>query len=189
MEKPPDIAEFIRDIFARRGAENYMGEEVTLAEHMLQTAHFARQDGASDELITAALLHDIGHFGDEFRDDIFEKGGDNFHEKTGGDLLSRYFPPAVAEPIRLHVPAKRYLCATEPAYFSQLSAASVASLRAQGGPMNADEIAAFEKNPHHLAAVRLRKWDDAGKIKGLPTANLEFYLPLLRLVALAKSDD
>jgi len=144
-----------------------MGEAVSMAQHMEQSAACATADGADDELVVAALLHDIGHFLSDHPIDALEQGRDNYHEEAGATYLQRYFPPSVTEPIRLHVAAKRYLCATDPDYLDQLSDASVDSLRVQGGPMNSDEIRQFEVSPHCRAAVKLRLYDDDGKVAGL----------------------
>lgn len=164
---PEAVIEFIFDLFERRGANEYMGEAVTMAQHMEQTAACAVADGASDALVVAALLHDIGHFIGDHPIEALENGIDNLHEEVGAGYLASHFPPAISEPVRLHVQAKRYLCATDETYFAQLSAASVNSLRVQGGPMSADEVEDFEANPHHRDAVRLRLYDDDGKVEGL----------------------
>ncbi len=164
---PNQIIDFILDLFTTRGAEEYMGEAVTMSQHMEQTAACAVADGASDALVISALLHDIGHFIGEHPIDALENGIDNSHEAVGASYLEPYFPPSVTEPIRLHVAAKRYLCATDDQYFARLSSASVNSLNVQGGPMSAEEVAEFEANPHHRDAVKLRTYDDDGKVKGL----------------------
>ena len=162
-----DIVDFILDLFAHQGANEYMGEAVTMSQHMEQSAACAQADGAGDELVIAALLHDIGHFIGEHPIDALENGIDNIHETVGADFLRAHFPDNVSEPVRLHVAAKRYLCATDPDYFDRLSAASVNSLNVQGGPMTAAEVQAFEANPHHREAVKLRLYDDDGKVAGL----------------------
>jgi len=144
-----------------------MGEAVTMSQHMEQSAACAAADGASDSLVIAALLHDIGHFIGEHPIDALENGIDNNHEAVGANYLQAHFPQSVSEPVRLHVDAKRYLCATDPEYFGRLSAASVNSLNVQGGPMTAGEIRAFETNPHYRDAVKLRLYDDDGKVAGL----------------------
>jgi phosphonate degradation associated HDIG domain protein len=172
---PTHAVEFILDLFARQGATEYMGEAVTMSQHMEQTAACAVADNATDELVIAALLHDIGHFIGEHPIDALEKGDDNYHEEVGADYLQKHFPPSISEPVRLHVSAKRYLCATDADYFGRLSDASINSLNVQGGPMNAAEIETFETNPHHLAAVKLRRYDDDGKVAGLTISPVTSY--------------
>jgi gamma-butyrobetaine dioxygenase len=174
-----DISAFLTELFCRRGAEAYLGEAVSMAEHMLQAAHRAGEAGASDSQTAAALLHDVGHFVDDLDEDAWARGGHD-HAAAGADLLAPWFGPAVTEPIRLHVPAKRYLCAVEPAYFGGLSPASVHTLTLQGGVMTADEVSAFEATPYGQAAVELRRWDDAGKVAGAVTARFADYGPLLQ---------
>jgi len=162
-----NAVDFILELFARQGATEYMGEAVTMSQHMEQTAACAVADGAAAELVIAALLHDIGHFIGKHSIDALEKGIDNNHEDVGANYLQTHFPATVSEPVRLHVAAKRYLCATDPAYLGRLSNASINSLKVQGGPMNNSEIESFEANPHHRAAVKLRLYDDDGKVAGL----------------------
>lgn len=177
------VIDFLDDLFARRGADAYLGEPVTMAAHMLQCAQHAEQAGAEAALVVAALLHDIGHFTSELPPDAYKDETDNRHEAFGARVLEPYFPPSVTEPIRLHVPAKRYLCAVDTRYVGCLSEASMLSLRLQGGPMNLAEVAEFETNPYHQAAVALRRWDDLGKLPGAATADFAYYRPLLaRLV-------
>ena len=165
--KPNDIINLILDLFIQQGAREYMGEPVTMAQHMEQSAACASADGAPDSLVIAALLHDIGHFVGDHPIEALENGIDNNHEEVGANYLASSFPASVTEPIRLHVAAKRYLCATDSYYLDQLSAASVNSLMVQGGPMSAEEIRDFEARPHYREAVRLRLYDDDGKVAGL----------------------
>lgn len=162
----------IEDLFARHGGESY-GEGVTQLEHALQTAALAAAAGADDSLVVAALLHDIGQFLQP-TDDSY---GYHKHDRSGGEWLAQRFGPAVSEPVRLHVAAKRYLCATEADYFGKLSEASTHSLGKQGGPMSAVEVGAFSGSPHSEAAVRLRRWDDGGKVSDVRVADLAHYLP------------
>lgn len=164
--------------FRKYGQQTY-GEQVTMTAHMLQSAVFAERDGASNTLIAAALLHDYGHLIHDLPEDIAEQGIDAIHEEVGADHLAAYFEPAVTEPGRLHVAAKRYLCAVDPAYFDGLSPASVQSLALQGGPFTADEVHAFEQNPHFEDAIRLRRYDDLGKEPTMQTPDLEHYRPVL----------
>jgi len=164
------VLEEIEALYARHGGESY-GEGVTQLEHALQTAALAEAAGADDSLVIAALLHDVGHFLQP-TDDSF---GYHKHDRSGGTWLAQRFGPAVSEPVRLHVAAKRYLCATEADYFGRLSAASVNSLSKQGGPMSTDEAAAFSASPHAVAAMRLRRWDDGGKLEGIVVPDLPDY--------------
>ena len=177
-----NIVDFIAGIFERRGAEDYLGEAVSMSEHMLQGAVLAEQEGAPEELVAAALLHDIGHFTSEFGTLSLGDTRDNFHEEAGARVLEPFFPPVIVECVRLHVPAKRYLCATDKTYYGRLSDASKHTLSLQGGPMNAGEVADFEENPFHREAVRVRIWDDEGKQPGMKTPEFRHYVPLLERV-------
>jgi phosphonate degradation associated HDIG domain protein len=170
------VVEQIAELFAQRGDSLYGGEAVTQQEHALQAAWSAEKFGADAELTAAALLHDVGHLLHELPDDATDKGIDDVHEELGERWLRNYFNPAVTEPVRLHVSAKRYLCATEAEYFSELSPTSVQSLKIQGGPYNAEEIAEFEQSPYFREAVELRRWDDEAKIVGLETPDVRHFL-------------
>ena len=173
------IADEVTALFAKRGTSAYFGEQVSVLEHMLQAAHFAEEEGAPPHLVLAALLHDVGHLVDDVPDDLADWHEDAKHEVVGGAWLARRFGPEVSDPVRLHVPAKRYLCATDPSYFNELSPASVVTLKLQGGPMKPDEVAAFEREPRFRDAVRVRKWDDRGKVANLATRSLEEYRGML----------
>lgn len=178
-----NVVDEIFRLFVKGGAENYYGEAVSMLEHALQTAHFATKAGAPDALVVAALLHDIGHLVEDVPPDIEDWKVDARHEEKGAAWLARHFGPDVCNAVRLHVPAKRYLCATDASYLALLSPASVATLRLQGGPMSADEVVAFESLPYHREAVRVRRFDDAGKIVGLETATLEHYRGMIEASA------
>jgi phosphonate degradation associated HDIG domain protein len=169
------VTEEILAIFQERGSSAYFGESVSMAEHALQAAHFAQLAAAPPALIVAALLHDIGHLVDQVPSDIADWTVDAHHEQVGSLWLAKRFGPAVSEPVRLHVPAKRYLLATDPAYFTKLSPASVITLKLQGGPMTTDEVATFETEQFHGEAVRVRQWDDQGKVTGLKTPSFGDY--------------
>jgi [1-hydroxy-2-(trimethylamino)ethyl]phosphonate dioxygenase len=173
------VAEEIFAIFQKRGAGAYFGERVSMTEHALQAAYFARAEGAAPTLIVAALLHDIGHLIEEVPADLRDWTTDAHHELVGAHWLARRFSPEISEPVRLHVPAKRYLCATDERYFAHLSAASVVTLGLQGGPMSAGEVAHFETEPFHQDAVRVRRWDDQGKVEGLGAPGLAAYRAML----------
>ncbi|MGB0504740.1 MAG: (R)-1-hydroxy-2-trimethylaminoethylphosphonate oxygenase [Pikeienuella sp.] len=177
-----NIVAFIGDIFERRGADSYLGESVTMSQHMLQGAQLAEQAGAGDALIAAALLHDIGHYTNEFPDDALAQGIDNVHEEAGAAVIAPYFPDVITDCVRYHVAAKRYLCATDPEYFGKLSDASVHTLNLQGGPMDADEVSEMQKNPNLDAIVRVRIWDDQGKDPEVETPPFDHYAPILQRV-------
>jgi len=179
------IVERIEAAFEERGAEAYLGERVSMSEHMLQAAATAQQWSAPDAVVVAALLHDIGHL---VNDDVASAQADpteleqvdRVHETVGAAWLAHGFGPEVTEPVRLHVAAKRYLCATEPAYLAALSPDSVHTLGLQGGPMSTTEADAFAALPFAAEAVLLRRCDDAGKRVGDATPALEHFLPLVR---------
>jgi predicted HD phosphohydrolase len=179
---PETIVAFIGDIFERRGGEEYLGEPVTMAEHMMQGAHLAEQQGEEEVIIVATLLHDIGHFTSEFGAFSMDDTHDKRHEEAGAQVLEHFFPSLVVDCVRHHVAAKRYICGTDPNYFAQLSAASIHSLKLQGGPMDAAEIARFERNPNIKEIVRVRHLDDAGKIAGMITPGFAHYAPMLQRV-------
>ena len=173
------IVDEIIELFARRGGDVYFGEPVSQLEHALQTAFQAEQEGAPDTLIAAALLHDIGHLLHKLPEDIADRGVDGRHEQVGAMWLARYFPAAVTEPIRLHVPAKRYLCAMDDEYQRRLSAASIRSLALQGGPMSDEEVQEFEAAPYAREGARLRRLDDLAKVVGSKAQGLPQYQSLL----------
>ena len=181
---PETIVNFLGSIFDRRGSEEYLGEPVTMGEHMLQGATLAEQAGHSDEIVAAALLHDIGHFTSEFGTFTMDDTEDRHHEDAGAEVLERFFPTIITDCVRYHVAAKRYLCATRPEYLRRLSEASVHSLNLQGGPMNDDEVAQFKRNPNLEAIIAVRYLDDAGKHDGMETPDFWHFAPCLeRLVA------
>ena len=187
MSKPDElttdsIVAFLGDIFERRGADSYLGEQVTMSEHMLQAAALAEAAGAGDELVAAALLHDIGHYTGEFPEDALEAGIDNHHDEAGAAVLAPFFPEIVTACVRHHVDAKRYLCATDAGYFDRLSPASVHTLQLQGGPMSAGEVVAFRQNRNLDAIIQVRLWDEAAKVAGKHTPPFAHYAPVLRRV-------
>ena len=182
------IVDFIADIFARRGAESYLGERVTMSQHMLQAARLAEEAGATEPVIVSALLHDIGHYTNEFPEDALAQGTDNLHEEAGARVLAPFFPREVTDPILHHVAAKRYLCATDPAYFGKLSEASVHTLNLQGGPMDEAEVAAFSKEPNLDAILQVRVWDDQGKDPTIETPPFDHYAPMVARVVAAHQE-
>lgn len=179
---PDNIVAFLGDIFERRGGEEYLGEPVTMAEHMLQGAHFAEAAHEPEVIIVSALLHDIGHFTSEFGTFSMDDVADKFHEDAGAEVLEPFFPTLVTDCVRYHVAAKRYLCATKPSYFKRLSEASIHSLNLQGGPMDADEVAAFENNPNLKEIIKVRYYDEAGKRADLHTKPFAHYAPMVQRI-------
>lgn len=175
--------EAVLQLFADRGGSLYGGEAVTQLQHALQTAALAEQARSTPELIAAALLHDVGHLLHNLADDAPDHDIDDVHEATGARWAERWFGAAVVRPLELHVAAKRYLCATDVQYFARLSPPSVQSLRLQGGPMSADEVAAFEADPHFADAVRLRHWDEAAKDPERATPPLDHFLTFVEQAA------
>ena len=171
--------EELLSIYTRCGTALYFGEAVTVTEHCLQAAHFAQAANAPESLVIAALLHDVGHLIEPVPEDIADWTSDAHHELSGSRWLAARFAPEVWQPVRLHVSAKRYLCATDPSYFGKLSAASVVTLGLQGGPMSGIEVAEFEAEVYGRDAVLVRLWDDQGKIAGLPTADFGHYRELI----------
>lgn len=181
MKQP--IVETIEKLFTDKASDKYLGEDCTMASHMLQGAQLAEAQGEDDELIAAALLHDIGHFANAFTERAFEQEVDARHEDLGASILDGYMPERTVSAVRHHVAAKRYLCATDPAYYDKLSEASKTTLRLQGGPMTAEEVAAFEQIPHYRDAVKVRLWDDEGKSPDAQTPPFSHYKPLLQRLA------
>jgi len=185
MTRPRSAEGFVDSIFAlfdRLGDAHY-GEAVTQLEHALQCAHHARGAGDPDPLVAAALLHDIGHLLQKQGEDAADRGVDALHERIGAAWLAQGFGPQVAEPVRLHVEAKRYLAKREPGYLEALSPASSQSLDLQGGPMSEAEAEAFRASPGFETAVRLRRYDELGKVEGVAIAPLADYRDML--IALA----
>ncbi|MFK7943842.1 MAG: HD domain-containing protein [Paracoccaceae bacterium] len=179
---PETIVPFLARIFEKNANGEYLGEPVTIGVHMLQCAQLAEQAGAVDEVVAAALLHDVGHFTHEFQADAAEHDVDTVHEEAGARVLANWFPRLVVDCVRFHVDAKRYLCATDPSYFDKLSDASIHSLKLQGGPMSDAEVAAFEKNPGLKDIIQVRLWDEQGKDPELSTLPFAHYVPLLQRV-------
>ncbi len=174
-----NIVNHIEDVFKRRGAESYLGEDVTMAQHMLQAAQCAEQSGADVSLIVAALLHDIGHYKNEIPESELAKGMNNFHEEAGANFLEDYFPTSVFEPIRQHVSAKRYLCSVKSDYFERLTQASIHTLNLQGGPMSKDEVKEFEKNIYLDDCIKLRYWDEEAKDPSKSHPQFSYFRPLV----------
>jgi gamma-butyrobetaine dioxygenase len=163
--------ETIGTLFAGPGARDHMGEPVPIGEHMLQAGALAEAAGARASLVAAALLHDVGH--------LLGATDEDRHGEAGARWLSRWFGDPVTEPVRLHVPAKRYLCAADAGYLGLLSAESVRTLALQGGPMSAGEVAAFDVLPHARDAVAVRRWDDQAKDPAVTAPRFAHFAPLL----------
>jgi gamma-butyrobetaine dioxygenase len=181
----------LAELFDSEGAGDYLGEPVTVAQHLLQAAALAEAAAAPPALIAAALLHDVGHLrgtdaladGAELSGRDLMAGNDNDHGDRGAAWLARWFPPALTEPVRLHVAAKR-LCAAEPGYFAKLSQASVYTLSVQGGPMTEAQARAFEAVPFAADAIAVRRWDDLAKDPDAAVPGFPHYRLLLeRLLA------
>jgi len=174
----------IERLFAAHGHIEYSGEGVTQLEHALQAAQLAERAGADPELVTAALLHDLGHMLNPQGETPTARGIDDQHQYFAIPFLRPLFPPAVIEPIRLHVDAKRALCALEPAYRDALSEDSRRSLKLQGGIFTAGQMQAFMAKPNAAEAIRVRRWDDQAKIPGAQTPSLRHFLETVGRCAL-----
>jgi phosphonate degradation associated HDIG domain protein len=179
LDRPADIAEAIIGFVSDRGQSRY-DESVTQLEHATQCGGHAIAAGADESVVLAAFLHDIGHLllnEHDANGDFLDT--DRHHENVGARFLANWFGSDITSPIELHVPAKRYLCATDRAYIERLSASSVRSLAVQGGPMTEAEIADFESRPHHEAAVAVRRWDDDAKVDGAPAPAVDTFRDLM----------
>ncbi len=167
-------------LLTTKGEQQYGGESVSQLEHALQCASLAEAAGQSPELIVASLLHDLGHLLPE--SEANQDAGHNFndcHEYRAIPYLGQLFSVAVTEPIRLHVEAKKYLCAVDSSYWETLSPASKQSLQWQGGVFSEAEAKAFIAQPFAQQAVQLRQWDDRAKVIGLSTPDLAHFVPFL----------
>ena len=162
-------------LYRQRGQAQYGGEAVSQLEHALQCATLAERAQRSPALITACLLHDLGHLLHDLGEDVAVRGIDDRHECRAMPVLEMLFPAVVTEPIRLHVDAKRYLCAVDPKYWDSLSLASKRSLTLQGGIYSEAAASEFIQQPHAKAAVLLRRWDDLAKVPGQETPELEYF--------------
>jgi [1-hydroxy-2-(trimethylamino)ethyl]phosphonate dioxygenase len=174
------IVDKIKSLFESHGGSLYGGELVTQLEHALQAAMMAEDEGARPHLIAAALLHDVGHLLHDLPEDAPDAGIDDVHEQLAYKWLSEHFGPEVTEPVRLHVDAKRYLCAVEPEYWASLSPVSQQSLELQGGVFSEEEAREFEQSSFCEPGVRLRRWDDRAKVVGLETPDLDHFLNYVR---------
>src|SRR5712691_3201175 len=178
----------VAQLLASAGARDYLGEPVTVLEHLLQAGSLAEAAGAPPALVAAALLHDVGHLlgaeGEAGRSGAeLMAGRDNSHAERGAAWLAGWFGPDVTEPVRLHVAAKRYLCGTDPSYYGRLSQASRYTLSVQGGPMGDEEARGFSAGPFARQAILVRGWDDGAKDGNVEQGGLEHFLPLLRALS------
>jgi phosphonate degradation associated HDIG domain protein len=178
-----EIATRLAAMLEDKGQRRYGLSGVNQLQHALQTALLAQSAGCAPSLVAAALLHDIGHMVHGLGEDPAADGVDDRHEILGHAYLTRFFGPEVCEPVRLHVAAKRYLCGTEPDYFSRLAPDSVRSLALQGGPMSNEEAAAFRAIPYAQDAVSLRRFDEGAKVKDRSTPSVAVFTPYLRNLA------
>lgn len=167
----------IAELLTMKADGRYGLHEITERQHALQSAWLAERHDCPDSLIAASLLHDVGHMIHDLGDDPAAAGIDDLHEERGHAFLAQWFGPEVAEPVRLHVAAKRYLCGAEADYFGKLSPDSVSSLTLQGGPMSPSEQAEFLALPFARDAVRLRRFDEQAKVKNLETPPVRHFLP------------
>jgi len=176
------ILDEIFSLYEKHGADDYIGEPISQIEHASQSAQLAERDGNDDEVILAAFFHDFGHICSKYEGDESMGGyGHIRHEKLGADFLRRRgFSEKITRLIENHVQAKRYLCAKKPEYHRKLSEASKQTLEYQGGPMNTEEIAAFEKGPLFKLSIKLRAWDEAAKEENIPLPDLNIYREMAR---------
>ena len=170
----------ILELFARKGDIAYEGEGISQIEHAWQCGQLARAAGASQTLQLASWLHDLGHLLTDLDGSPTVDGIDDRHEHTAAVMLDAIWGPGVAEPVRLHVAAKRYLVATYPEYRERLSPDSVRSLALQGGPMGLEECVEFQAGRYALDAQQLRSWDEAGKRPGWFASDTQHALDELR---------
>jgi phosphonate degradation associated HDIG domain protein len=177
MSQTTHILAEIQRLLEQKASGRYGLTLINQQQHALQGAWLAEREGKGDALIVAALLHDIGHMVHDLGESPADAGIDDRHEELGHAWLQAHFGPQVTEPVRLHVAAKRYLCAVESDYFAKLSPDSVKSLALQGGPMSAEEVVAFEALPQHREAVQLRRYDEQAKVKGLETPPVAHFMP------------
>lgn len=172
----------IRTLFEQHGNLAYSGEPVTQLEHALQSAALAENENASEELVVAAFLHDLGHLLNRHGDTPTERGIDDLHQYFALPFLRPILPAAVLEPIRLHVDAKRCLCAIDDTYFGRLSADSVRSLELQGGIFSRQDAEDFLSKPYAEDALRVRRWDDLAKEANRATPDIDHYMSVVERV-------
>lgn len=174
----------VKELFDSAKAEEYLGEDITLVEHMIQCAELAKKEGAPTWLVVAALLHDIGHILVPDAAIAQDSGVDLHHDEVGAEWIFRRFPINIVEAVRLHVDAKKYLVATQIGYIDNLSEASKITLAIQGGAFSTSESEEFISQPFAREAVQLRLWDDAGKVRRAVMSSLEDFESEINEVAL-----
>jgi phosphonate degradation associated HDIG domain protein len=182
-----DVCEFLFETLAVHGGSQYGMERVSQLEHALQCAALAEREGAHATLIVAALFHDLGHLIGGVAKDSSRRPVDDRHETMGAAMLSRWFDEDVAEPVRLHVPAKRYLCAVDASYHDGLSWASSRSLELQGKAYDRAAAEAFIRQPYAEEAIRLRRWDDRAKATNCDVPRLDHYRPYVEGLLIDRS--
>ncbi len=170
------ISQHLSTLYREKAANKYGLSDILQKDHALQAAAMAEAESQPASLIVAALLHDVGHMIHDLGEDPASHGINDTHEALGASWLAQYFGPEVTEPVRLHVAAKRYLCAVEPDYVNQLAEDSIRSLALQGGVMSQNEVAAFEALPYAQDAVRLRRYDDLAKVPGVTTPSVDHFV-------------
>ena len=172
--------EHVIRLFEQRGQGRYGSEQVSQLQHALQCAVFAKRQGAGSAMIAAALLHDLGHIIDhQPMPESDNQNLDDAHEQRAYQWIKSNFGKSVADPVRLHVAAKRYLCTVEPEYLARLSPASLKSFHDQGGLMSQSQIDDFRDEPFAFEAVELRRWDDLAKDPTMQTPTIDDFAPLL----------
>jgi phosphonate degradation associated HDIG domain protein len=176
---PPTLAAELAAIYDSGGRERYGLEEISQLQHALQSAARAEAEGEAPEMIVAALLHDIGHMIAGLGDNPADAGIDNAHQRVGANWLRARLGARIAEPVRLHVDAKRYLCAVDPAYQATLAPDSVLSLKLQGGPLTKAGIETFLAEPFAQDAIKLRRLDDLAKDPDAQTPDFAYFLRYL----------
>jgi len=174
------VIDRIRQLFEVKGEREYEGEGISQLAHALQSAHHAERAGAPPQLVCAALLHDLGHLLNDKGETPTLRGVNDQHQTAALPFLRPHFPEAVLGPIRLHVDAKRYLCATRADYYGRLSEDSKRSLQLQGGVFSATEAERFIGQPHAADAVKVRLWDDAAKVRGAAVPDFAHFAAALR---------
>ena len=169
-------------LFISQGQKSYAGEGVSQLGHALQSGQLAMASGAPETLVAAAFLHDLGHMLNDQGETPTLRGLDDKHEVWASDFLANHFPLSVSEPVRLHVAAKRVLCAIQPDYIKKLSKDSIRSLALQGGPMSQHELEEFFQSDFAEDSILIRAWDDQAKKPKTATPNLRYFLDLCERV-------